>query len=400
LHPSVNKNNLQQTWQMFLGCLLVTVITLARAASTPSTQAVSTYCSGSSNSSSFCIMAVRNTITSTIAFTVYSKSTGWVGFGTGNAMSGSLMFIGWNNGANAVISQRSGNGHNTPSYNSNPDFTVANTPSTVAIPNTANIVYTFTLPDTTSVISTSGSSSFIYAYSSSGPSNPSSPSSNFPQHSSYGGFTLDVSKLGTSTVGSSTADYDYRMVHGIAMFIAWAVLPPAAIFIARYLKDAWGHNWYRSHKWIMLGGVGIFTTAGMFLVELNLADGVQRFTSSNHAIIGTIVALAVYPSQILLGFLSNQLWTASRVAVPWWDKVHWWLGRSVCVLAAVNIHLGLNLYGAGTGLIVVFWIWIVAIFVVFYLMGERKYGGAVHHIAKQASDESLEMHDPRYTPVH
>ncbi|KAI9349181.1 hypothetical protein BDR26DRAFT_853180 [Obelidium mucronatum] len=183
------------------------------------------------------------------------------------------------------------------------------------------------------------------------------------------------------------------------MFIAWSVLPPIAIFIARYMKDRMGHNWYLSHKWIMLGGVGIFTIIGIVSVEwsLNPTDSVLRFIgSSNHGIIGTVVALIVYPLQVILGEVSNALWSAERKSIPWWDKAHWWLGRAVVVLAIVNTYLGLVEYGAKVIWIVGYWVWIaVVVFVGFGYFGEVQMGGVVHHVATDSSEEMVVVNPTR-----
>lgn len=82
--------------------------------------------------------------------------------------------------------------------------------------------------------------------------------------------------------------------------------------------------------------------------------------------------------QIALGFVANHMFDPNRPGVPWWDKAHWWLGRSLFVLGIINVHLGINLfsnYGSInmpliTGL---YWAWVV-IGVIALLAGNFKIG--------------------------
>ncbi|KAJ1565139.1 hypothetical protein HK405_013066, partial [Cladochytrium tenue] len=118
---------------------------------------------------------------------------------------------------------------------------------------------------------------------------------------------------------SSPIDPDVGvLVHGSLMFVAWGVCPPAAIFIARYLKPQLRHNWYRLHMGLATGGTLLLTGLGLLFVELTLG-----------------------PGDVVLGVLANWLFSPSRTGVPWWDQLHWWLGRGVVLLALAQIHLGL-----------------------------------------------------------
>ncbi|ORY40148.1 hypothetical protein BCR33DRAFT_370942 [Rhizoclosmatium globosum] len=94
------------------------------------------------------------------------------------------------------------------------------------------------------------------------------------------------------------------------MFIAWGVIPPVAIFIARYLKNVLGHRWYLSHTGLLIYGTGGLIVAGLVVIEINVVPGVTRFVgSSTHGIMGTVVALALYPLQCLLGLRATTFLT-------------------------------------------------------------------------------------------
>ncbi|KAI9349180.1 hypothetical protein BDR26DRAFT_799019, partial [Obelidium mucronatum] len=348
----------------------------------------------------FCVTAIRDSTTNLITFTVYSKYTGWISIGTGGSMSGSTMFVGWKSADGGVlVSQRQGNGHNIPLYTKTPLYKVVPNPENISIPLDAAIAFSFTVPVSSNIVNLNGSSNFIFGVSNEGPTgNTSDPTISFPQHSLYSSFSMDLSKtdadvssslksgkiIGGGGGGNSGNNaISLLFLHGLFMFIAWSVIPFVAVFIARYMKDRWGHRWYLAHKWLMLYGVGLFTVAGLLTVELNITpyDGLVRLIGgSNHGIIGTVVALIIYPLQILLGYVSNALWTAERTEIPWWDKVHWWLGRAVIILAIVNTYLGLVAYRVDVGWIVGYWVWIAAALIAFVVVGEYLLGGVVHHV--------------------
>ncbi|KAJ3239619.1 hypothetical protein HDU81_005600 [Chytriomyces hyalinus] len=197
-------------------------------------------------------------------------------------------------------------------------------------PNTT-IAFAFKVPLNGSFISTAASSTFIYAIGSSPPASPSDPASPIQQHgSNYGGFSLDISRFGvskTATTGQYTIDL--VLLHAVCMIAAWAILPPLAIFIARYLKDKTVHNWLLGHTWILLFGTGGFMIVGLVCIELHVSTpGSQRlrFVSSTHGICGTVLAFGVFPLQCILGAVSRRLGVARKGA--------WIVSRSVAKLAA------------------------------------------------------------------
>ncbi|KAJ3240706.1 hypothetical protein HDU81_002897 [Chytriomyces hyalinus] len=354
-------------------------------------QASSKYCADSK--ASFCVSASRSS--ALIIFTVYSSLKGWVGIGTGSLMAGSTMFVGWNNatGNAPVVSQRSSSGHAMPTTASPSVFTLIETPKSLSLPANAAISFTFTVPISAKLVSTTGPSQFMYGVSESAPATPSNPSSPFPQHSSFGAFTLDVSKLGLETTGDvqTISQSTLVFVHSLVMFIAWGVLPLAGIFVARYMKHRWQKSWYTIHWCLMLIGTGALTVTGLIAVEVNLENSVARFTKSSHAVVGAVLALGVYPAQVILGFVINALFDVERVAVPWWDRLHAWLGRLSGVLALVVMQLGLNLYGSSVGIVVGFWVWIVVVVVGFGYYGERVLGASEHVVEEPASSDSMKV---------
>ncbi|KAJ3280806.1 hypothetical protein HDU79_011332 [Rhizoclosmatium sp. JEL0117] len=351
-----------------------------------SSQALSTFCHDSQLT--FCVAALRDDDSGRLAVTVFSSANGWAALGTGAAMAGSRMAVGWSSKSTmsttsneSLVSLRRATGESLPLFDegSDPLFVVSETHlplSLVVMTNQVlsqpNIVFSFTVPlSDTRFISTKASSQFIYALSDTPPTTPEDPASSFSKHSLYGGLVLDVSTLGsTVTLSPSKIRVDLVFLHGILMFFAWGVIPPGAIFMARYLKESMNY-WYHWHKYLFLFGVGALSIGGLVAVEMHKSEGASRFFTSNHGIIGTVVVFIGYPLQMLLGFISNALYDEERKSVPWYDQLHHWTGRIIMVLVLVQMQLGLDLYGASTGVIAAFWCWVVLILCcVFGFIGE------------------------------
>ncbi|KAJ3204423.1 hypothetical protein HDU67_009536 [Dinochytrium kinnereticum] len=373
---------------------------LATQSSTPltgSTKATGTFCT---SSNSLCLTVVRDATTNLATFIVQSTYTGYTAIGIGSRiMAGATIYVAWPNGSGGyTLSQRTSTGYTVPAFSATQGI------DSVAMPSDPSVVkplagavmqFAFTRPATNDTsgapsVSVSGATDFIWAGFSGSVPPTTAASASFPKHATgnYGSFQIDVSKVGTTSTGSAVASqYDVqqmRMLHGVFMFIGWAVLPYIGIFVARYMKDRMGHAWYLTHMGIMIGGVGICTLVGLVLIELPVVGA--RFFSTYHGIFGTVLALAIFPLQCALGFISNHLWSPNRTSIPWWDQLHWWLGR-VSVLASVPImYFGLKLFEAPNLAYVGLFLWIGVCAVV--LVAGQFAIGVVHHVKKR---ESLEM---------
>ncbi|KAL2913505.1 hypothetical protein HK105_206965 [Polyrhizophydium stewartii] len=344
--------------------------------------ALARYCDGTN---SICVTA--GTDLSGIAyFTVQCAATGWCAIGTGSRMAGSSMYMGWKNSTGGMtFSARQSGGHSMPSYSPSSDIAQITTPPEVPAVPWAALTYSFKRP-LAGGVTLSATSRFIYAWSSSAPSDPDSPSSSFSEHRSYGYITnLDVTTSappsvlpvvnvpggnGTNSAGTPTPpsqtnitivtggspdtqsrpiltlpeNISYDMIlraHGIILVVAWLVCPAAGIFIARYLKFALGVWWFRLHVFFLFVGTGLLTIAGIVLIYLYKAP---PHLENPHEILGFTVGIAML-LQIILGVVSDRLFDPKRTSTPIQDILHWWMGRIVVVLAIVNLFLGLNLYG-------------------------------------------------------
>jgi hypothetical protein len=383
-----NKHSNYSTFLLSLEVPAANNNTTSDSVNTDPNIALSSFCSPGNL---LCVSAIANKSSQIATFTVTSSSSGYVGFGIGsNVMVGATMYVAWLGTSNqVVVSQRSASGRTQPTIlNDNTGYTILPTTLSSADPkvSSARIVYSFSksIASDSGKISLESATNFIWAMGSSQPANPDSPSSTFSYHELSGSFSMDLSKFGTSSseaaVASSygTNTKALRIVHGVSMFLAWGVLPYAAIYIARYLKDAWGHRWFQAHMALMLYGVGALVIIGIVTIEVSIPEGTPRLVTNYHGIMGTTIALAGFPCQVILGIVSDKLWTAERKEIPVWDKVHWWLGRSLVILAGVNFYFGLELAGAEVWAYAVVYV-IVALGFGSLIVGQIR-GGAVHHV--------------------
>ncbi|KAJ3036655.1 hypothetical protein HDV00_002479 [Rhizophlyctis rosea] len=132
----------------------------------------------------------------------------------------------------------------------------------------------------------------------------------------------------------------------------------------------------------MLGITTVFTTISFILITLYVTP--PHFErSGGHRPIGLLILIGMY-IQVALGYFINYMFDINRTSIPWWDKLHWWLGRGLFLLAVINIYLGLDLYSnygdinlhVFAGL---YWTWIViGIIVLFaghFIHGAKHHGG-------------------------
>ncbi|KAJ3110331.1 hypothetical protein HDU96_006715 [Phlyctochytrium bullatum] len=356
---------------------------------TAASRAVANYCN---TAKSLCLSVVRDATTNQALFAVQSTYGGWAGIGIGSAaMAGATVYVGFNAKTGVLVSQRDSTGYTTPAVSRVQGFTLVAFPAdpvNVPVLPGATISFAFTRNATDAAsgakaLETTGATNFIWGGSNTAPSTTSA-SGSFSKHTEFGSFSLDVSKVGAVTTGSTVSSkYDVkqmRLIHGVCMFLAWGVFPYAGIFVARYLKDRMGHAWYLTHLGLMLGGVGVFTLAGLVVIELPVAEGAQRFFSTWHGTFGFALAVVVWPLQVALGFVSNHLWSPERTSIPWWDQMHWWVGR-ISVLGSIPLmYYGLQLIEASGLAYIGLFVWI-GVCIVALVAGQFAIG-VVHHVKK------------------
>jgi hypothetical protein len=175
----------------------------------------------------------------------------------------------------------------------------------------------------------------------------------------------------------------YKFLHGVFMILGWGVFPFIGIFVARYLKDALGHGWFKIHVAIMVVGVTFFNILGYIFLYLATAHG--GGDTGLHGVFG-FMAIFLLVCQITSGIVSDKMWTADRDSIPWWDKAHWYMGRIAVIVATMAIYFGMVLIKWSNNYVIAFWVWIALCAGVF-IYGEVTIG-VVHHMKSDHDEES------------
>ncbi|EGF83427.1 hypothetical protein BATDEDRAFT_36502 [Batrachochytrium dendrobatidis JAM81] len=309
------------------------------------------------NDNLFCVTGTKDT-RDNIMITVHSSALGWVGFGIGSGMADSSIYLGWKNTTGGVIlSSRQSSGYAVPRVSTENIVTLVATPANIIAPSWARITFTFVRPAVSSIKSITSGSTYIYAMSDVPPANLDSPETTIRIHNRRGvirglDLTTEFGSNNTSAIPTGHTDqpvlqlpngvsYDYILrVHGIMMVVAWSISPAIGIFVARYLKITLGAKWFHLHIFFMFVVTGILTIASIVVVYIYKTSA---HFSSYHEVIGLTVGVGMLV-QFFLGFLSNATFNPKRSRIPLQDRVHWWFGRILALLAIVNVFFGMNLY--------------------------------------------------------
>ncbi|KAJ3011469.1 hypothetical protein HKX48_006826 [Thoreauomyces humboldtii] len=340
--------------------LLLLAFSLSPAGATPLCVSVS--------GSTACAYAAKAPDGQVLVRMEFPPEVGWFGFGIGSSMQSADVMLAYPSadGSTINVHQRTASGHFMPTIDSTQALTVLSnaTGTFTSASNKTLHVVTFLRPVTPGAsglptIHAAGQSLIWAGFLGS----PPSTSTSLTQHTSYGvssGNLLDGS-MAFAAASNSTTDPDpivvqsgsgdqtdrLKRAHGILMFLAWVVFAPIAIFVARFLKAALGIWWFRIHLGIFLFGTTVCTYVALGLVYHVVDVGGEGHYSYKangiHAIFGLLVVILTVP-QAFLGFIIDRLWSPSRTSIPWWDKLHWWMGRTVFLLALVNVPFGFALY--------------------------------------------------------
>ncbi|KAI8909420.1 hypothetical protein DFJ77DRAFT_121756 [Powellomyces hirtus] len=292
----------------------------------------------------------------------FPDELGWVAFGIGSGMSNADVMLAYPtaNGTSANVQQRTASGYRLPALNPTQDVEiVASETGRFNFQGKPGLAVTFLRPvaSSTAGVPTIEATGQRVMYAGLVGGAPTSPT-NIRKHTSFGVTTANLvdgsmrfaPSDGTPppVLGGSGGDTEaLTKVHGIVMFIAWVIIAPLAIMVARFMKATLGVWWFRVHLGLFLFGTTILTYVGLGLiyhvVNVNGKKHYNYEANGIHAILGLIVIILTFP-QVVLGFVIDKLWKPTREAIPWWDKVHWWLGRLVFLIALINLPFGIALF--------------------------------------------------------
>lgn len=289
-------------------------------------------------------------------------------------MSNANMLVAWTADGQAVLSHRSAQGHSMPTSalakgTFQPDTSVSRAMSSMS-------VFSWTFPQ-----ETAPGNAFVHIWAANTKATPQAASdSPISIHSGHGGFALDLTKAyngeapsvpsgvaalasfnGSTTstsqsnsgttassggVGGSSAPvrdlnrYHNRfwIAHMTFMLIAWLLLVPAAILVARYGRLFF--KWFPTHRGLQLAAF-VAVTIGFFVAVGALADaGFSHFTAK-HMKVGLAIYILMFV-QLVLGQTGHVIRrkTGSRIV----NFVHIPLGLLIYALAIWNIHLGFEIW--------------------------------------------------------
>ncbi|KAJ3177644.1 hypothetical protein HDU87_004397 [Geranomyces variabilis] len=293
----------------------------------------------------------------------YPPSLGWVAFGIGKSMSSADVMLAYATGSTVTVGRRTASRHALPTLEATQNLEIVSS----SVNQTINTV-TFYRPLAPAAAGsanaiTPAAQSLIWAVREGAA--PTSPTG-ITQHSSFGTATGNLldgsmtqnapassaggspsSAAGPVVSGSQDDGNSEKLVkaHGLIMGIAWGVLAPAAVLIARFGKAAMGVWWFRVHAGIFAAVVILTYVAFVLVYESIGSDGTHFSVSDNgaHVILGLIVLILAAP-QALLGIIIDRLYNPERKATPFHDLIHHHLGRLTLLVALVNIPLGIALY--------------------------------------------------------
>lgn len=132
------------------------------------------------------------------------------------------------------------------------------------------------------------------------------------------------------------SDSAMDLAHGAFMLVAWLVLMPSGIFVARFFKDDDG-VWFRRHKLLMGSGITL-SMLGFFLILIGLSMSGSAHMRSSHAQFGLVITLLALLHPLLAAFRNR------RRAL--WELQHKWMGRLLYFFAFINCFLGVGLISA------------------------------------------------------
>ncbi|KAJ3026884.1 UNVERIFIED_CONTAM: hypothetical protein HDU68_004897 [Siphonaria sp. JEL0065] len=181
-------------------------------------------------------------------------------------------------------------------------------------------------------------------------------------------FAKDMSSNATTTDANDLADSieGAIILHGLAMFVAFAVFPVAAIFSARYLQKK--RYWLWLHISMNLLTV-IMMVLGLWLIEFAV-DSPFSFKSV-HGSLGTMLTLCILPIQLLLGAYTAFKRDNSRTVSPLHVKFHRWTGRILLFVTIAEIQLGIVAADFSPQVSAGLWSWLLTVVSLFLVMGKK-----------------------------
>ncbi|KAF5006082.1 hypothetical protein FDECE_7523 [Fusarium decemcellulare] len=337
-----------------------------------------------------------------VYFQISSPTTNsWAAVGIGSRMSGSEIFVIYQDGnGNVTLSPRSGTGHTMPQYGERSGIELLAGSGVDGDTMTANV----RCSDCDS-LDLSGSNSWIAAWKSGDSLDSTSPSESISEHDSHSSFSVDFSDASissdsnpftsSSSDSGSNSDSDSNSgsgsgvvtessgpsdsilrAHGIIMSIVFLAGYPLGAVLMPIVG-----NWLVHAGWQIFVFLAMWAGFGLGYVYAR-DDG--YWWKQAHTKMGTIV-VALIALQPVLGFVHHQYFKShgKRGIV---SHVHIWFGRILMILGIINGGLGLQLASSSKGYIIAYSV-IAGIAAILYVAGIFVGGMRKTSRAKQMSPQ-------------
>lgn len=162
--------------------------------------------------------------------------------------------------------------------------------------------------------------------------------------------------------------------HGRSMVLAWGILAPLAVIVARYFKILPGQDWPRqldNKIWWHLHWAGQTLVLGLSVFGLVLVLPLQISQLSLHGILGCSV-LVLLALQVALGVFRGSKGGPTALAPDgslhgdhydmtrrrkWFETLHKTMGYSVLIVAGVTIIVGLFFANGPKWMLLVLLLW-------------------------------------------
>lgn len=163
--------------------------------------------------------------------------------------------------------------------------------------------------------------------------------------------TVSIDTRSGQVIGGSSTISASVIAHAALMGIAWAASATVAMFIATFVPKS--YKWWFPVHLSAAAAAAVLTVAAFGVIVAYVENSSRSHfiartvspTAGAHGVIGVIV-LCLVLIQIVLGIISDQQWRsefAKKGVAPEKtvvDRLHWWSGRLLFLLALVNLVLG------------------------------------------------------------
>jgi hypothetical protein len=311
------------------------------------------------------------------------SNIGWVALGVGDSMVGSYHMIAWANPDNnnsITISQRTATGYSEPKVTKQQsDLTLD--PSSGITNGSLVVIIQRQLAVQGSTISTS-SQPFVWAVSNTPPGS-SAQDARLSIHTHKNTVKLSAAQMtasssqSTGTLDDSDSDSLTKtqkliFAHAAFMCLAWLAFSPSAVFIVRFARKLIPQWWFSLHWWLQVFGTTFFVGLGFLCIHIQPIEFPDSSIKNAHSVFGYTVFIGTFV-QVLIGHFHHKFFKADRGYIPWWTKLHWWVGRSLQILALIQIPIGFNLYGFDPNIYFAYLLYLTIVVVLFVILSIRLY---------------------------